>query len=140
MKYFLIFFVILLVACSTGQHKSVVEKKYDDMLVGSWYGESPAEGGIYKKWVHIKNQDGTYETTFFVYDEFGEFIGSGKVAGAWWVIGELLYQFEESWMTVPLKYKYVLTEKQCIQYSMVSGDIGDDVPSDYTFLECRHKN
>gem|GEM_PF-3591643 len=118
--------------------KNLTDKTFDDVLIGIWQGNATSDDGYYKNWIHRKSKDGSYQTSFFYYKD-GLYESFEKVSGTWWVIGDVLYQFEP-WMANPIEYKYMQLNDGCIKYTLIKNDIDTDVSVGYSYKECAYES
>jgi len=134
----LLILITFLICSFTINGKVLNDKHYDEILIGMWSGNAPSDDGYYKNWIHKKNSDGSYQTSFFYYKD-GLYEYFEKVSGKWWVSEGTLYQFE-SWMDKPITYTYLKLENGCIKYTLVTSDFSADVSDGYSFNECVYES
>lgn len=128
---------ILLALPFFGKCEALDDKSYDKVLVGMWSGNAQSDEGYYKNWIHKKKLDGSYQTSFFYYEN-GLYQHFEKVSGTWWVSKGVLYQ-SEPWMIKPAMYKYTTMANGCIEYNLIAIVSDADVSAGYSFRECPFK-
>lgn len=107
-----------------------------DMFVAVWAGERKGKReGIIKKWTQTRNEDGTYELRFNVFEN-GVPMDTSLEKGKWWLEGDLFYEIAPLRMSVPDIYKYEIINNDEIKFTRVSRDKSGDVKElSYTFID-----
>ena len=75
---------------------SVSQEQMWAMMVGTWYGDQPADGGGRKQWLMERNLDGTYTIQFRTTGPDGSFNESIEV-GDWGVSGPIYFSSFRGW-------------------------------------------
>jgi len=130
---FLLFFkgTVLLAAID----QKVQSLSIDVRMIGIWQGEYTEEDGALKRWIQIRNEDGTYRIEFrFI--ELDGIVHRLAEDGKWWVEKGLFYEITPSWMTQPDVYQYRFQDNECIEFLLVESHESAEDIGQYQFVEC----
>jgi hypothetical protein len=134
---FISVFLFSFIGCAA-KYTIPTDSTNDPEFTGKWSGKHYNEKGKYwRKWVQVRNSDGTYHLTLKYYDKSEKYLNTTIENGSWWIQNGLYTEINPNRMSKPESYKFEFVSKDEIKFSSNDIDSSSDEQIGYSFTDTR---